>query len=114
MRHLPTSDIASVLRRGKSVEQFLGKEQAQRTLRWVELRPSNETVEVWVFVVEDVGSSNHLDVYSFPEVGASFEEPVATVPLTQAIEWCTQNLNASPTRWVNQGVVQSEYAETFA
>ena len=114
MRHLPSSEIESVVRRGKSVEQFLGKGHDGRTLRWVELRPSKEVVEVWVFEVEDVGSIDYLDLYSFPEVGASFEEPLARLPFTEAIEWCERNLSASPMRWVNQGVVQDEYAETFA
>ena len=114
MRYLPIADVESVLRRGKSVEQFLGKCRTHQTVRCVELRPINGIVEIWVFEVEDIGSSDYLDLYAFPAVGECFEEPVTSCPLVEAMEWSEHNLRASPTRWVNQGVVQSEYAETFA
>lgn len=114
MRYLLTTDVLGSLRRGKAVEQFLGQSVADPGfLRYLELRPSDGIIEVWVYDVEDVGSEDYLDLYDFPWLEpegpdgpmGSFEEPQA------AIAHASAQLAADPARWVNAGVAQSEYLD---
>ena len=114
MRHLQAIDIRATLRRGKSVEQFLGRSPADRDcIRHVELRPVKGRVEVWVYDVEDIGSEECPDVYDFPylEPGgpacpvARFDEP------GNALAYASTSLAADPSRWVNVGVAASEYLD---
>ena len=114
MRHLPATDIQSTLRRGKSVEQFMGRSPANPNyIRHIELRPSSDLVEVWVYDVEDQGSEEWLDLYDFNELekgeadlpAAAFEDADAAIAHAQ------EALSANPSRWVNLGIAQSEYLD---
>lgn len=59
MRHLLPIDLPATLRRGTSVEQFLGRSRADAAyLRLVELRPASGSTEVWVYDLEDVGGED--------------------------------------------------------
>ena len=113
MRHLITMDIASTLRRGKSVEQFIGQSPVESGyIRHVELRPSDGEIEVWIFDVEDVGSEDYLDLYAFPYLDPDQDVPVAIFPNADAaLEYASASLTADPSRWVNLGVAQSEYLD---
>ena len=113
MRHISDSEIVSVLRRGRSVEQFLGYRDGSATICWLELRPVGGSVEIWMLEVENVGSSNYLDIYSFPPVGCSFDAPRAIVSLEQAAAFCMNALGAKSGLWVNQGMAESEYADSI-
>ncbi|PTQ89472.1 hypothetical protein [Agitococcus lubricus] len=114
MRYLLEKELLSVLYRGKSVEQFLGYGSTDKTIRWIELRPKVETSEVWLFEVENIGSNDYLDVYSFPEVDGSNSQALVTLQPEKAIQYCYEELNAIPTCWVNQGVIQDEYANLLS
>ena len=114
MRHLLAIDIPAALRRGESVEQFLGRSPADAGhIRRVELRPSDGLIEVWVYDVEDIGGEEYLDLYDFPCVEPDGPDgPVATFPDPQgAIAYASASLAIDPARWVNLGVVQSEYLD---
>jgi hypothetical protein len=116
MRHLAKEDIASTLRRGKSVEQFLGRNPEDETgaqVRWVELRPAKNFIEAWVYDVDDVGDENQSDIYDFPFLdpdgpvapAASFSDALA------AAAYASEHWAAHPDRWVNQGVIADEYLD---
>lgn len=114
MRHLPLSDRAAALRRGKPVEQFLGRSPIHPAyIRYVEMRPSSGSVEVWLNDVEDIGTSDHLDLYGFPQLDPDTpNEPDATFQDPQAaISYAASTLLADSTRWVNQFVAQDEYLD---
>lgn len=113
MRHLLTTDVQDSLRRGSSVEQFLGQAAEPGCLRHVELRPSDGLIEVWIYDVEDIGSEDYLDLYAFPWLEPDGPDgPVATFQDPQAaIIYASVHLAADPARWVNVGVAQSEYLD---
>lgn len=114
MRHLLAIDIPASLRRGKSVEQFLGRSPADADcIRYVELRPSNGLIEIWVYDVEDIGGEEYFDLYDFPNLEPDGpDSPVATFKEPQAaVVYASASLTADLTRWVNLGVAQSEYLD---
>ena len=114
MRHLLAIDIPAAFRRGKSVEQFLGRSPADAGyIRHVELRPSNDSVEVWVYDVEDIGSEECIDLYDFPYLEPDGpDDPVATFSGPQAaVEYARASLATDDARWVNVGVAESEYLD---
>ncbi|MEW2287381.1 hypothetical protein [Streptomyces sp. NPDC047841] len=68
MRYLAESFIVGALRRGRSVEQFLGPcGSAERPgVRYVEVRATKGPFEVYLHTDEDVGSEGFLDPGEFP------------------------------------------------
>jgi hypothetical protein len=114
MRHILEIDIPITLRRGKSVEQFLGRSLAdEEYIRYVELRPNDGLVEVWVYDVEDVGDEEYLDLYDFPYLEPDGpDSPLATFnDAIAAVQFASSSLSANPDRWVNFGIGQSEYLD---
>jgi hypothetical protein len=110
MRHVAATFLESTLRRGKPLEQLLGglQQNGERSIRWLELRPVNASVEIWDFVALDIGDAEHLDLYGF--IGAEegllverFSSPA------EALSYAQAHLGAARHRWVNQSVVQIEY-----
>jgi hypothetical protein len=111
MRYVSSAFQESTLRRGKSLEQFLGgaMRHGERTISWVELRPASDGIEVWYFEVPDVGSAEFTDVYEFGV--DDIESPLATFSSpAQALHYARTQLGASAERWVNVTVVGDEYA----
>ncbi|XTQ94035.1 hypothetical protein ACQR5W_19640 [Xanthomonas sacchari] len=114
MRYLAAIDIPAAFRRGKSVEQFLGRsDQGKQCIRHLELRPCKGVIQIWVHDVEDIGSELYLDLYDFPCLEPDGPEaPVATFADPQgALAYAHAALAADTGRWVNAGVVQSEYLD---
>jgi hypothetical protein len=110
MRYLLFDEIANALDRGKSVEQFLGKGEFPDSISWIEIRPSDDQIELWFFEVEDVGDAAYTDIYSFPDTGNSNENPAGTMKsFSEAIDRAQQLFKAKPDQWVNQGVIESIY-----
>ncbi|MGA5198146.1 hypothetical protein [Streptomyces exfoliatus] len=119
MRYLVESFIVGTLRRGRSVEQFLGPigSPDRPGVRYAEVRAARTSFEVYVHTVEDLGHETFLDLDEFPpfdqdaeeeEFGrflGSAEEPQGALVLA---EECTGAVRG---RWVNQGVVQDEYLD---
>ena len=114
MRHLLHIDIPASFRRGKSVEQFLGRSPLDAGyIRHVELRPSNGLIEIWCYDVEDIGGEDYLDLYDFPDLEPDGPwVPVAAFPDPQAaVEYASASLATDPARWISLGVAQSEYLD---
>lgn len=111
--------ILGALRRGRSVQQFLGPcGSAERPgVRYVEVRVTKGPFEVYLHVVEDIGSESFLDVSEFPPFDPDDEASefglllgTAEDPLA-ALQVAEQRVGAERGRWVNEGVVQEEYGD---
>lgn len=119
MRYLVEPFVIGALRRGRSVEQFLGPigSPERPGVRYVEVRAARTSYEVYVHAVEDVGHEGFLDLDAFPPFDQDAEEEefgqllgTADDPQGALIlaEECTGAVRG---RWVNQGVVQDEYRD---
>ena len=94
------------------MEQFLGGAvlDEEPAIRWLELRPASESIEVWEFVAPDLGDQENLDFYEF--IGAKEGNLVATLASpSEALAHAHQHLGATALRWVNQFVAQDEYRD---
>nr|CAS02424.1 putative integron gene cassette protein [uncultured bacterium]CAS02778.1 putative integron gene cassette protein [uncultured bacterium] len=110
MRHIAATFLETTLRRGASLEQFMGGSlhEAERSVSWLELRPVSAGIELWSHVAPDPGD-NHADIYDLLPVEL---EPLVVAPdAAQALAIAHSTLGASPLRWVNQGVVQDEFLD---
>lgn len=80
----------------------------EKFVRWIELRPTNAGIQVWNYVVPDLGDEC-LDLYAQASVEL---EPLAIAPdATRALALAHLELGADPDRWVNQGVSQDEFLD---
>jgi hypothetical protein len=111
MRHLAPALLESTLRRGVSLEQFLGGGGADAgpTIRWIEIRPTEGDFEVWEFNAPDEGSQECADVYGFlgeddDLLHGTFQTPAGALA-------CAVGRGARAERWVNPSVLQDEYLD---
>lgn len=120
MRHLSGPTVAATLRRGNSVEQFLGTGQHDEstTLRWVAIHPaSGEFVVVMHEVVDAVADMGTADVSEYPPVDpeeytGEGRRLASSDTAEAALDLATQLAGCRPERWVNAGLVQDEVADT--
>ena len=110
MRHIEFYFLESTLRRGNSLEQLLGRcdSDTSPNIRWLELRPVTEGIEIWCFDVPDIGSIEFTDVYEFGSDDTN--DPVACVSNPgEALVFAHSQLGALPEFWVNATMVGDEY-----
>lgn len=113
-RYLITPFIESAVHRGASVMQFLGGFLAgdEPALRYVELRPGEDGVEVWVHEVFDAGSETYADVGGFGAVDEDADEPaVVAETIAEALAIAHERFGAVPDRWVNESMIDDEYLD---
>lgn len=117
-RHLSPDETAAALKRGRQTEQLLGLEESadgRRAVRWLTASTNGRMYELRLHVVEDVGTDELLDVSEFPPldpeeyVGEGRLVAVADDP-TSVLQAAAQ-FGAADGRWVNQGLVEAEYAD---
>ncbi|WP_254459558.1 hypothetical protein [Xanthomonas sacchari] len=110
MRSLAAIDIPAALRRGKSVERFLGRGGRGKACI---VTSCAGAIQRWGHDVGDIGSEHALDLYHVPYQEADGPEaPVATFADPQgALAYAHAALAADTGRWVNEGVAQSEYLD---
>lgn len=114
MRHLLPIDIPATLRRNMSVEQFLGSSPVDATcIRHIELRPANDSIEVWIHDVEDIGSEDDSDLYDFTYFDPDGPDAPAAIfaDAASAVTYASTFLAADPSRWTNLGITESEYLD---
>ena len=115
MRHLDAAAVIATLKRGRSVESFLGSVPGSKALsvRYVELRPASQAVEVWVHDLEDRGSEEFTDLVEFPRLdGEDPDAPNARFnKAEEALAYAEKKLGAAPNRWTNAGVCHDDYAD---
>jgi hypothetical protein len=115
MRHLDRTLVALVLKRGKSVENFAGRVPGMKvpSIRYVELRPANGAIQVWVHDLEDCGHEQFTDLVEFPRLNAeASHEPRAVFQDAEAaIQFAETNLGVTAHRWTNVTVGHDDYLD---
>ncbi|MFJ6576210.1 hypothetical protein ACIQMY_09620 [Streptomyces sp. NPDC091368] len=117
MRSLAEPFILGALKRGRSVEQFLGPTGTPERpgVRWVEIRPSRGSYEVYLHTALDCEPLTG-DLDSLPPLFDDEEEDfgllLATTsePLT-AMHAAESQTGAALERWVNQSMAGDEYRD---
>jgi hypothetical protein len=120
-RYLSLAEAEATLRRGKSVECFLGRceRDGQSGIRWLSFRGNAKTVQVSVFETADQGGEGMLDLYEFGPLDSSREldeadEELHFTDFAEAIAELNTRFPVVSTKLVNEGVVQNEYADFIA
>lgn len=115
VRHLTPPFAIGALRRGKQIEQFLGgfDHGEEHVIRWAALSPAKDHITLYLSEVIDVGTDTFWDMSEFPPLDPD-EETWGKIVGTaagpdDALALAERELGADPGRWVNQGVVGSEY-----
>ncbi len=110
-RYLTINEANSVLRRGKSVEVFVGGFSLEGVdyIRWASFSMSGNAVTGLLWESLDQGSDDYLDIYSFDSKSGEYDEP-AKVANTESIETAASTLCISELNFVNYGMAQDEYA----
>ena len=118
MRHLTEAFAIGALRRGQSIEQFLGATGGSERpgVRWAEIAPTASGFRVVLHVTEDIGGEHFCDLVEFPPLDPGPEESfgleIAVVDdPAEAVTIAGVQIGADATRWVNQGVAGSEYQD---
>ena len=114
MRHLTNSQAHSALRRGKQIEQYLGRSDG--TIRWLTLAQRDGSFRLSLHQVEeptdlhtyDLSELQPLDRTEYVGEGRMVCEATTW---EEAAEQAAVLLHATSDRWVNQGMVGNEYAD---
>lgn len=117
MRYLAETFALGALRRGRSIEQFLGPTSSHDRpgIRYVEVRPAGIRYEIYLHTLEDAGHETFNDVVEFPPLDPDDDEeefgrPVATRDTPPAALAAAEEVTgALREKWVNVGMVQAEY-----
>lgn len=117
-RYLLRDEIEGVLRRGRTVECFLGacERDGKPGVRHVVLSMLDRAVAVRVYDSADRGSPEFLDIDEFgpldPEVEhGDPDQVIEFASLEECLASMSQRWPGSSGRIVNEGVVQDEYAD---
>ncbi len=127
-RHLTPGEAEAALRRGASIQQFLGfadLEDGRDTFWYLEISPRRDEIAVYAQHVFDEGHETFGDVGEFSPVKEwdPFDElvlpddftrdPSVTVFSTagEALAHTLIQLGARPDRWVNSGLIDDEYTD---
>ena len=107
--------VIPTLKRGRSVENFIGQVPGSTvpSIRYIELRPVEAGVEVWVHDLDDCGNEDFTDLVEFPALGgedpdrpeAIFERP------EEALAYAQSKLGAASNRWTDVTVCHADYAD---
>lgn len=117
MRHLTPDFAIGALRRGREIEQFLSgfDHGDEHVIRWAALSPGKDRITLYLSEVIDVGTETFWDISEFPPLDPdeeSWGKIIGTVTSPdEALALAERELGAPPDRWVNQGVVGSEYGD---
>ncbi|WP_329583321.1 hypothetical protein [Streptomyces sp. NBC_01361] len=103
MRYLTESFALAALRRGRTIEQFLGAagRPDKPGIRWVEVRPAPAGYVVVLHTAEDIGGEHFCDLVEFPALDSDCEEDfgqeIATAEdESQAMATAEASTGASP------------------
>lgn len=117
VRYLAESFALGALRRGRSIEQFLGPAGSPENpgIRYVEVVPGKTRYEIFLHTKEDVGHATFADLVEFPPLDPDDEEEefgrlvaMRDDPLA-ALEAAEDATGAVRRKWVNAGLAQVEY-----
>ncbi|MFE4982318.1 hypothetical protein [Streptomyces sp. NPDC056664] len=119
MRHLIETFALEALRRGRSVEQFLGGAGTVESpeVRWVEIRPVPHGFVVVLHEDEDIGGEDFCDLHGLRGVERedgqqNFGHEIGVVGAgTEPLHLAAQELGADPDRLCSQGVAGGDYLD---
>lgn len=117
MRHLTEQQAVAALERGASIEQMVTTALGTGSVCWVELVPVEGSFSLFRHETYDDGTDEFFDVYAFRSADPDEDAdgillgiyPDAPTALRMAVRG-----GARPDRWVDQGVIQDEYADLRA
>ncbi|MFI5709961.1 hypothetical protein [Kribbella sp. NPDC051620] len=117
MRYLARQSAIGALRRGRSIQQFLGPATGFELpgIRYVEIRPAGK-YELYLYCAEDLGHDQFFEVGEFPSLEpreedgfgrliARTDEPEVVLELAKRL------VGAATDRWANVGLIDAEYAD---
>ena len=113
-RHLTEYFIEQALNRGKGVGQFLGsfEHNGEKAIRYLLIYANEKEFRLLVQESYDEGSQDFCDIGEFTSIHGDDETPQHTFPsLEQTLDFATQNYGSSSERWVNESVIDDEYAD---
>ena len=118
VRHLSEDQARSALDRRHAIEQLHQASVGSGLVQWLCLSPRDDGIVLVEHRVEDVGTAEFVEVYEFPAADPGEEHGEGRVIATfgdsaEALAVSIEH-GARPDRWVNQGKVQDEYADTKA
>jgi hypothetical protein len=118
MRYLTEQFAVGALRRGVSVEQFLGPivVEGRRGVRWVTLDPMVAGIAVTEHAAEEVDREGFAEMDNFPPLYPGEDRAwgwvVATAPDAEnALRLARELTGAVDDRWVNVGVAGQDYLD---
>jgi hypothetical protein len=121
VRHLTPTFAAGALRRGKSIEQFLGPafHGGRRGIRWTTIEPGPDGYTILLHAAEDIGDAGDddpmTDITEFPPLDPEaydlWPEIATTADEQDAIEIAQRLTGADPGRWTNFGLAAEEYRD---
>jgi hypothetical protein len=111
-RYLALDEAESALNRGKSVEVFLGGfvYESKKCIRWASFVKSTAGVCGSLWEAFDQGSSDYVDIYTFDSPSGEYDEPKKIIE-APSLEAAARELGIKNLNFVNQGIVQDEYAQ---
>jgi hypothetical protein len=120
-RYLLRDEVDGALRRGNSVECFLGScERAGKPgVRHLSLNLDDGTVVVGLFETQDLGDPAFLDLYEFGPLNDALglgdaEQTVRFSSLDECLAFMEDHWPGSSGHLINEGVLQDEYADFLA
>jgi hypothetical protein len=114
MRYLTQYFIRTALHLGKAVEQFLGGgfDGEEPTIRWLVLDANRDQFALTYYEALDRGSDSFIDIGEFPLVDPDADPPEKLFDsIEDALAYAQSTYEASPSRWVNESVVEEEYVD---
>jgi hypothetical protein len=116
VRHLSRQQSLAALGRGDAIEQLVSTGQTiVDTVEWLCLSPESSGFKLTRHRVQNIGDPDFLDVYELPPIDVDEELGEGLVVAicddgALALDMAAQ-FGAVPDKWVNQGLVQDEYAD---
>jgi hypothetical protein len=116
MRYLSETYAVGVAQTGSVIEQFLTprEESNYRVLRWVRVKKNRDgTYSVSRYEAFDEGHLDYLDLYafSFVDPDSPCEESAGLPSINAAMKVAEEKFGADRRKYVNEGVIQDEYAD---
>jgi len=111
-RYLSIEEAESALKRGKNIELFIGgfNYKSKLCIRWLSLQYCTDGVLAKLWESVDEGSVDYCDIYSFTPLSGEWDTPFK-LTVANNISAVMEKLAISELKFVNEGVVQDEYAD---
>jgi len=120
-RYLLRNEVEGALRRGKTVESFLGgfKDAGGPGIRHISINMNGTAITARFYETADIGDPAFLDIYEFGPLNSSLDHGEADEildfsSLGDCLDYMEKSWPGSSGRLVSEGVLQDEYADFVA